>query len=245
MTNGQIMALKSFHERLEWQHEGVIFMDISYLGHSAFKLRGKEATVVTDPFDKKTVGFTMPQVSADVITVSHSHSDHNAVSQVSGTARRRDPYVITAPGEYEASGIGVFGWGSFHDASQGNDRGKNTIYSIIVDGVRIVHLGDLGEVVNESQVDGLGAVDVLLLPVGGIFTIDAKQAMTVIEKLAPSIVIPMHYKTADHGPDFATMAPVNEFMQLMGVSDLEPVDKLKVTAESLPEQATVVLMSRS
>jgi L-ascorbate metabolism protein UlaG (beta-lactamase superfamily) len=220
-------------------------MDISYLGHSAFKLRGKDASVVTDPFDKKMVGFAMPQVSADVVTVSHNHPDHNAVSQVSGTARRKEPYVITAPGEYEASGIGVFGWGSVHDASGGSERGKNTIYSIIVDGVRTVHLGDLGEVVSDAQIDGLGAVDVLLLPVGGVFTIDSKQAMSVIEKLAPSIVIPMHYKTDEHGPEFSAMSGVEEFLQAMGISELEPQDKFKVTADSLPEQTTVVLMKRS
>lgn len=220
-------------------------MDISYLGHSAFKLKGKEAAVVTDPFDKKSVGFAMSPVSADIVTISHDHADHNMASLVSGTARRKEPYIIKAPGEYEASGIGVFGWGSFHDATQGNDRGKNTIYSIIVDGVRIVHLGDLGEILTEKLIDGLGAVDVLLLPVGGVFTIDAKQAIMMIEKLSPSIVIPMHYKTKDHSPEFSQMSEVTEFMQLMGVNELEAVDKLKISPETLPEQATVVLMNRS
>jgi L-ascorbate metabolism protein UlaG (beta-lactamase superfamily) len=220
-------------------------MDITYLGHSAFKLRGREAAVVTDPFDKKMVGFAMPQVSADVITISHNHADHNAVTQVSGTARRKEPYIISAPGEYEASGIGVFGWGSFHDAAAGAERGKNTIYSIIVDEVRVVHLGDLGDVVGDDQVDGLGEVDVLLLPVGGIYTIDAKQAVTVIERLSPSIVIPMHYKTDEHGPEFAQLSGVETFLQLMGANGIEAVDKLKVTADSLPEQTTVVLMKRS
>jgi L-ascorbate metabolism protein UlaG (beta-lactamase superfamily) len=220
-------------------------MDITYLGHSAFKLRGKDASVVTDPFDKKMVGFALPQVSADVVTVSHGHADHNAVTQVTGTARRKEPYIITAPGEYEASGIGVFGWGSYHDAVAGAERGKNTIYSIIVDEVRIVHLGDLGEMVGDDQVDGLGEVDVLLLPVGGIYTIDAKQAVSVIERLSPSIVIPMHYKTDEHGPEFGQISGVEPFLQLMGANGIEAVDKLKVTADSLPEQATVVLMKRS
>lgn len=220
-------------------------MDITYLGHSAFKLRGKDATVVTDPFDKKAVGFAMSAVSADVITVSHNHPDHNAVAQVSGTARRKEPYIISAPGEYEASGIGVFGWGSYHDSFQGKERGKNTIYSIIVDGVRVVHLGDLGEIVTDNQVDGLGEVDVLLLPVGGFYTIDAKQAVAVMEKLSPSIVIPMHYRTPEHNETFAQMAGVEDFLQLMGVAGIETQDKLKVTADSLPEQATVVLLKRS
>ena len=102
-------------------------MDITYLGHAAFKLKGKEATVVTDPFDKKMVGFAMPQSSADIVTISHEHDDHNACQQVSGTARRPEPYVIRAPGEYEVSGVGVFGWRSFHDQQEGAERGTNTI----------------------------------------------------------------------------------------------------------------------
>lgn len=218
-------------------------MDITYLGHSAFKLKGKDATVVTDPFDKKIVGFGMPQVSADVITVSHNHEDHNSVKQVGGTARREVPYIITAPGEYEVNDVGVFGWGSFHDETKGEARGKNTIYSILVDGVRIVHLGDLGEIISPDVVDGLGTVDVLLVPVGGTFTIGPKEAVTVIEKLSPSIVIPMHYKTVNHSSDFVDLLDVSLFLKMMGVPDLQPVDKLKVTEDSLPEETQVVLLS--
>lgn len=219
-------------------------MDITYLGHSAFRLKGKEAAVVMDPFEKKSVGFSMPQVSADVVTVSHQHEDHNAVSLVSKTSRREEPYIITAPGEYEASGVGVFGWGSYHDDKEGEERGRNTIYSVIIDGVRVVHLGDVGEIISDKLVDNLGAVDVLLVPVGGVYTVDPKQAAAIVEKLAPSIVIPMHYKTADHSATFAELHEVGDFLQLMGSKEIEPESKLKVTPESLPEQTTVVLMSR-
>jgi L-ascorbate metabolism protein UlaG (beta-lactamase superfamily) len=220
-------------------------MDITYFGHSAFQLKGKDATVVTDPFDKKMVGFAMPQVSADIVTVSHEHHDHNEVKLVNGTARRSEPYVIRAPGEYEVSGIGVFGWGSYHDSTQGTERGKNTIYSILVDGVRIVHLGDLGEVVSDDVVEGLGAVDVLMVPVGGYFTIGAKEAAAVIEKLSPSLVIPMHYKMPGHSAQFEQLAGVEDFLKTMGVPDLQAQDKLKVTEDNLPEETQVILLSRA
>lgn len=218
-------------------------MDITYLGHSAFKLKGKEAVVAIDPFDKKMVGFSMPPVAADVVVVSHDHEDHNAVKQVGGTTRREAPYIITRPGEYEVGGIGVFGWGSFHDETQGADRGKNTIYSILVDGIRVVHLGDLGEIIGDSLVNSLGTVDVLMVPVGGKGTIGPKEAAAVVEKLSPSIVIPMHYKTPSHGSDFAELLEVGEFLKLMGVPELEPIDKLKITEDNLPEETQVVLLS--
>lgn len=222
-------------------------MDIVYLGHSAFKLKGKEASVVTDPYEKKSVGFAMSQVSADIVTVSHEHDDHNAVNLVSGTSRRQEPYVIRAPGEYEASGIGVFGWGTYHDNVQGQNLGKNTIYSIVVDGIRLVHLGDLGHILSEAVIEGIGTVDVLCVPVSGVTSLNVKEAMTVIEQLSPSIVIPMHYVTDEHNPPekFAGKSRVDEFLKEMGVSELEPVDKLKVTPESLPETATVVRLKRS
>jgi len=219
-------------------------MDITYLGHSAFKLKGKDAVVVTDPFDKKLVGFAMPQSSADIVTISHEHEDHNAWKQVGGTARRQEPYVIRAPGEYEVNGVGVFGWRSFHDAQEGAERGVNTIYSIVMDGVRIVHLGDLGAVIEDDLIEGLGTVDVLLTPVGGRYSLGPKEAAIVMEKLSPSLVIPMHYKTPEHGSEFAELFGVEDFLKAMGIVDLQPVDKLKVTGDSLPEQPQVVLLSR-
>lgn len=220
-------------------------MDITYLGHSAFKLKGKDATVITDPYDKKLVGFALPQVSADVVTISHEHEDHNAIKLVSGTSRRTEPYVIRAPGEYEIGGVGVFGWGSYHDTQHGAERGKNTIYSIIVDGVRVVHLGDLGDIIADDLVEGLGTVDVLLTPVGGVKTIGPKEAAAVVEKLSPSIVIPMHYKTPDHSAAFADLQEVGEFLKLMGVTDVQPQDKLKVTEDNLPEETQTIVLSRS
>lgn len=218
-------------------------MDITYLGHSAFKLRGKIATVVTDPYSS-TVGFDLPKVSADIVTISHQHDDHNAFEKISGTSRRPEPYVIQAPGEYEVSGVGVFGWQTYHDDKEGKERGKNTIYIIHLDGLRICHLGDLGHVLSESQIHQIGEIDVLLIPVGGFYTINAKQAVEVVKSLQPSIVVPMHFQTPKHNSDrFAQVAPVTQFLTEMGIEEpLETQEKLVLTPSDLPEETVVNLL---
>lgn len=218
-------------------------MDITYLGHSAFKLRGKIATVITDPFGS-SVGFDMPKSSADIITVSHQHEDHNAIEKVNGTARRPQPYLIQAPGEYEVSGVGVFGWQTFHDDQEGALRGKNTIYIIHLEGLKICHLGDLGHILSEAQVHQIGEIDVLLIPVGGFYTINAKQAVAVIKELQPSIVVPMHYQTPKHNTEtFKEVAPVSQFLTEMGLEEsIEHQEKLVLTAAELPEETVVSVL---
>lgn len=143
-------------------------MDISFLGHSAFKLKGKTASVVTDPYDP-SIGLKFPKTEADIVTITHDHLDHNAADQVGG-----NPFVISGPGEYEVKGIKIIGVPSFHDEKKGEVRGKNTIYNIKIDGLYICHLGDLGQTeLGSEQSDAIGQVDVLLIPVGGFYTIDA------------------------------------------------------------------------
>ena len=170
-------------------------MDIQYLGHSCFKLRGKAGSVVCDPYDK-SVGLKLPNLTGDITTVSHGHGDHSNSGAISGTARRRTTFVIDEPGEYEVEKISVFGHQTFHDGKKGKERGENIVYAIEVDEVRTVHLGDLGHELSDKMLDELDGVDVLLVPVGGVYTIDAKQALKVIEAISPSIAIPMHYKTS-------------------------------------------------
>lgn len=218
-------------------------MEITYLGHSAFKLRGKKTTLVTDPY-ASSVGFDMPKVSADIISVSHQHEDHNAIKKVNGSSRTQEPYVITAPGEYEVSGVGVFGWQTYHDSVSGEERGKNTVYVIHIDGLRICHLGDLGHTLSDSQIQQIGEVDILLIPVGGHYTIDAKQAVEVIKELQPSIVIPMHYQTPKHDSKiFAQVAPLAPFLTEMGVEEkIEAKDKLVINFTDLPEETTVEVL---
>ncbi len=216
-------------------------MDILYYGHSCFKLKGKQGTVVCDPF-AEYVGWQMPSMSADVVTVSHHHEDHNAVTKVSGTARRQKPFVIDQLGEYEVGGISVFGVSSFHDSNQGVERGRNTIFTVLVDDILVCHLGDLGHELTAEQITAIGDVDVLLCPVGGVFTIDPALAVKTIQSLEPSIVIPMHYKTERHNPQvFSELKTVAEFCQEYGAQP-EPVAKLTLDKARLPEETELAIL---
>ena len=218
-------------------------MEITYLGHASFKLRGKTGTVVTDPFDSKYVGFDFPKVSADIVTVSHHHPDHDNLKAISGTVRRPEPFIIDAPGEYELQDISVFGYPSFHDNKNGAERGKNTIMVIAADGIRIAHLGDLGHTLSDQQIDNLGAIDVLLIGVGGDSSIGPKPAAEIIRNIEPSIVIPMHYKTEKHTTEpFAKKLPVEAFLKEMGKEGIEPVEKLTLVSTSLPEEMEIIVL---
>lgn len=217
-------------------------MDISFLGHSSFKIRGKNGIVVCDPFSAK-IGFPFPKVSADIVTVSHHHFDHSAFDQVSGTARKDHPYVIDAPGEYELLDIAVSVHPSFHDGDNGKLRGKNNIAVIRIEGIAVAHLGDLGHMLSDSDIDSLGVIDVLMVPVGGEYTLNSRQAVEIAEAIEPSIVIPMHYRTDKHSPEFAKLASADEFLKEMGKVGIAPVDKLSLTAGSLPEEMEVVVMN--
>jgi len=219
-------------------------MTITYHGHSCFKLRGKNGSAVTDPYDDY-IGFALPSLSADVVTVSHDHKDHNQASKISGTARRDNPFVIDQLGEYEVEGISVFGVKSFHDDQQGEERGKNSIFTISIDGVRVCHLGDLGHELTEEMVNEIGVIDVLMVPVSGQVVIDAKQAVNVARALEPGIVIPMHYRTDDHDKKFADWQTVDDFLKEFGVDDVKTVDKLKVESDRLPEEMEVVVLEKT
>lgn len=214
-------------------------MEITYLGHSSFKLRGKTVTVVTDPYDASMVGIKFPKhTAADIVTVSHDHSDHNAVDQIEG-----NPFVVQGAGEYEIKGVEIVGLSVFHDAQKGAERGGNTMYRIKVDGVSIVHLGDLGHTLISDQVDSLDGVDVLIVPVGGVFTIDAVQAAEVVGEVGPLIVIPMHYNRPElQQKTFGKLLPVTAFLKEMGKEGLQPAPKLTISKDKLPEELQVVVL---
>lgn len=216
-------------------------MEIQYFGHSCFKLKGKAGVVVCDPFDS-SVGLSFPTVSADAVTVSHDHADHNASNRVKGTSRREKPFIVSAPGEYEIGGISIFGVPTFHDESKGTERGRNIVFTIVLDHLRICHLGDLGHTLTDQHISQIGSVDVLLIPVGGKFTLSATQAMEVISSIEPSYVIPMHYKTDLHNPDiYQELKTVDDFLKEYGVQK-KPLNVLNVEAGKLPEETEVVVM---
>ncbi len=220
-------------------------MEIKYLGHSSFLIEAKtpsgKVKVVVDPFDSKMVGLPWPkQTSADLVLISHQHSDHNFVEGVSG-----EHYVISGPGEYEVKGVKVTGVASFHDGEMGKLRGKNTIYSIEAEGIFICHLGDLGHVLSDEEVSRLGRVDVLLVPVGGHYTIDAEQALQVVNQVEPLIVVPMHYKAPGLSKNLEVLAEVSSFVRQTGQPASEEA-ALKIDKNSLPqEEMKVVVLERS
>lgn len=217
-------------------------MEITYLGHSSFRLKGKEGIVVTDPFG--TAGkMKMPTVKADVVTVSHHHPDHDNVLAVKSNAVSGvQPFVIDQAGEYEVKGITVFGYPTWHDDQEGAQRGRNIAYSIFLDNVHVLHLGDLGHILPDKQVEEMPDIDILLCPVGGVYTIDPQQAVDAISKLEPAYVIPMHYKTESHdAAEFGELATLDEFLQKYGKTAV-PQDKLVITAKSSEEETETQLV---
>ena len=216
-------------------------MLITYHGHSTFKLKGKKGSVVTDPFGD-SVGFSMPRLSADIVTVSHDHPDHNAVEKISASSRRRTPFVISRPGEYELGGISVFGTSAWHDDAQGAERGANYIFTALVDGVRICHLGDLGHELTVEQLEAIGSVDVLLVPVGGVFSADPTLAIKAIRAIEPGIAIPMHFKTDRHEQSvFGELKTLQDFLKEYGV-DPSPMTKIEIELGSIPEETEIIVL---
>lgn len=180
-------------------------MRIQWLGHASFLISGS-TRVVTDPFDG--VGYDFPKVSAHVVTVSHGHGDHSATQLVGG-----EPAIVDDLGKHSLNGITVRGYASYHDDAKGAKRGSNIIYEINMDGVRLVHLGDLGQRPGDDVMNAIKGADVLFVPVGGNYTIGAAQAAELVEQLGPKLTIPMHYKTK--GLTVA-VEPVDAFLQAMG-----------------------------
>lgn len=212
-------------------------MDITYLGHSSFRLRGKSATLVTDPFDPKTVGMKYSGVSADIVTISHGHDDHNQSSLVKDVQR-----VISGPGEYEIKGVSVIGIPSYHDEKKGELRGKNTIYVIEMDGLRTVHLGDLGHTLSEDTLEDLGTVDILLIPVGGEYTIGPTQAAELVSTIEPSITIPMHYHAEGINEEiFGKISKVDNFLKEVGLPTVT-ADKFSIKKDELQEEQKIVVL---
>lgn len=216
-------------------------VDIWWYGQACFRLKGKSASVVIDPYDPVFTGLSKLKVEGEVVCVTHSHQDHNNVDAVK-TSEGKEPFVISGPGEYETLGVNIVGVSSFHDDKEGVERGKNTIYNISIDEVNIVHLGDLGQKsLSQPQLEKLSNCDVLLIPVGGVFTIGGKDAPDIITEIEPKIVIPMHYKV--EGLKFP-LEDVKDFMTAMGKVKAETVSKLTLSRERLPEETEVILLEK-
>ena len=208
-------------------------MEISWLGHSCFHLRGKNVTLITDPFSPQ-LDRSLGKISAPIVTISHNHPGHNYAVGVDGS-----PRVVRGPGEYEISDVLITGVASYHDDKHGQELGRNTIYVIHMDDLVICHLGDLGHILQEEQLEEVADADLLLVPIGGQHTINATQAAEVISQVEPHIVIPMHYS-----PTIGDAAnPLDKFCREMGIEAINPQPKLSMTRSTLPAETQVVILS--
>jgi L-ascorbate metabolism protein UlaG (beta-lactamase superfamily) len=208
-------------------------MDIVWYGHSCFRIAERaQASIVTDPFDK-ILGYEVPRLKADIVTVSHDAPGHSFVTAVKGYQ-----HVISGPGEYEIGGVFITGVATF-DQSKEHPR-RNVVYVFDYNGLIVAHLGDLDHVPNQSMIDALGPIDVALVPVGGGGSLSSSQAAEVMSLLEPSIVVPMHYRTdALQGLD---LDPVDRFLKEMGINTIQQESVLRISSGALPEQTQVVLL---
>lgn len=214
--------------------EGI--MDITWYGYSCFRLKGAESVVVTDPPGAEA-GYQVGRLNAEIVTVSHNHPCHSNVAAVSGVRK-----VLTRPGEYEIANIIVTGIPTFHDSESGARLGRNTVFVIDVDGVRVCHLGDIGHIPKGDQLSELTNIDILLAPVGGGGSLAAAAAAQVINLIEPKIVVPMHYRTP--ACNRHELDGVERFLKELGLAAHEAQPRLSVTRQGLPKEkeATVVVL---
>ncbi|HTY90266.1 MAG TPA: MBL fold metallo-hydrolase [Methanocella sp.] len=210
-------------------------MKLKWLGHSCFLLTSsKGVRVLMDPYDEM-IGKAVPDTEADIVTVSHQHGDHNYVKAVKG------PYtLVDKTGTFKKGGIEIKGIQTAHDASGGSQRGKNIIFKVDIDGISVCHCGDLGHLLTAEQVKDIGRVDVLLLPVGGFFTIDAKTAAEVGKQLKSPVIIPMHYNT---GGIKLPIKGVEPFIEAMGGAKKLGTSEVELDAGGLSRHSGAVILS--
>lgn len=214
-------------------------MHIIWKGQACFQIlasqgKGEQILIVIDPFDE-SLGLRVPRLEADILLISHSHPDHNNKKAVSG-----NPFLIEGPGEYEVKGIFIQGISSWHDDSLGKERGQNTIYTIEAEEMKICHLGDLGQKeLTSAQIEEISDIDILMIPVGGVYTINSKGAQKIISQIEPKIVIPMHYQI----PKLKLkLEGVDKFLKTMGQKSIEPQPKLLIKKKDLIKEGTKIVV---
>ena len=210
-------------------------MDVDWFGHSCLRLREGGLTIITDPYDK-SIGYNLPRLRADIVTVSHDSPGHAAVSAV-----KREGKTLTRPGEYEIGGVFITGLQTWRasDEADAAKKEENTVFVFEFGDLTVCHLGDLAKVLTQAQVETLPSIDVLLTPVGGGGALDADDAAEVISLLEPRIVIPMHYQTeiADQSLD-----PLSRFLKEMGVTDVTPQESARINRSQLPDETEIIVL---
>lgn len=210
-------------------------MEITWYGHSCFRLTERNyATVVTDPFDHKAVGYDALKLKADIVTISHDAPGHSNMDAVKGTE-----HVITGAGEFEIGGVFITAVQTGANGKKGKDKTRNTLYVFDYEGITVAHLGDMLEVPTQSEVEALGTVNVLLIPVGGGSSLNAAKAAEVVSVIEPNLVVPMHYATSDAK---VKLDPLSKFLKEMGLGKIESQPSLKATRSSLPDETKVIVL---
>ena len=229
-------------------------MTIQWKGQSCFQIlaalnKGEQTSILIDPFSEDSnppttlpafgwapIGLKLPKLEADILLISHDHPDHNNVKAVGG-----NPFIINGPGEYEVKKVFIQGIPAWHDDKLGRERGENTVYTIDAEGLRLCHLGDLGQKeLTEEQLEKIGQVDILMIPVGGVFTISAKEALKIMSQLEPKITIPMHYQV----PKLKIkLEGLDKFLKALGIKSIEPLNKLTIKKKEIfPEEAKIIVL---
>lgn len=210
-------------------------MEITWYGHSCFRLTERNfATVVTDPFEHKTVGYDALKLKAEIVTVSHDAPGHANTDAVKGTT-----HVLTGAGEFEIGGVFITAVQTAGGGKKTKDKTRNTLYVFDYDGITVAHMGDLQETPTQSEVEALGTINVLLLPVGGGGSLNAAKAAEVVSMLEPNLVIPMHYSTPAAK---LSLDSLNKFLKEMGLSKVEAQPSLKITRSGLPDETKVIVL---
>jgi L-ascorbate metabolism protein UlaG (beta-lactamase superfamily) len=207
--------------------------EIKWFGHACFRLRSRDATILTDPVPR-SFGYKVEKQKVDIVTISHDHPGHSHIDLASGT-----PKLVDGPGEYEMNDVFITGIRTYHDDQNGSEHGRNTAYLFDLEDIVVCHLGDLGHSLTEAQVESMSSADVVIIPVGGGTTLDATKAVEVIGQLEPRIIIPMQYQTpfGDKQRD-----SLERFLKEMGVAEVIPRDKLTIRASDLGDTPEVVVL---
>ncbi|MFX0134362.1 MAG: MBL fold metallo-hydrolase [Candidatus Hodarchaeota archaeon] len=210
---------------------------IRWCGHNCFEITGKDVVIATDPFNGKMVGLVTPDICADIIMSSHNHGDHWHKKTAENMCNEGAEIIKWENKTFEnIKGVKIKGVATAHDDNEGKSRGQNTVYVFTVDGLTLCHCGDLGHTLKDEQIKEIGKIDILLIPVGGIFTIDPKAATKVVEQLNPKLVIPMHYYHEGMASMFSALSTIDDFIKDKKNIKKIDVSEAEVTKETLPTE---------
>ncbi len=217
-------------------------MKIKWYGHAAFLITSDQGIkLILDPYEPGAFGGQLSYGKiddrADIVLTSHDHADHNDTKSLPGS-----PQVVKESGSTSIMGISIKGISTYHDPSKGSERGTNTIFNLQVDGIQVCHLGDLGHVLGNKEIMEIGPVDILLIPVGGYFTIDAEEATRVVDQIKPKVVIPMHFKTEKCG---FPIAPVEDFIKGKPAPKRPGFSEVTFDKATLPQKMEIIVLEHA